>query len=155
LIRYIVISIVLLTGIFSCNKDVLTSASWKFPDHHWITGDNKLMNIHAPDSTQAYAMDIRIEHSDAYQFQNLYIRVSTIFPSGKEIKSVTSLELSNPDGSWAGKCNGSSCSVTLPLQHGFNFPEIGEYKLTIEPYMRIDTIDGLKRMTVICRKREK
>ncbi len=111
------------------------------------------MNLQAPDTTQAYLMDIRIEHSMAYPFQNIYIRLLTTFPSGKEVISVTSLELANPDGSWAGECGSKTCSMTLPLQQGFTFPEIGEYKLRIEPYMRIDTIDGIKRMTVTCRKR--
>lgn len=108
----------------------------------------------APDTIQAYLMDIRIEHSVQYPFQNAYIRLVTTFPSGKEVKSVSSLELANPDGSWAGECSGKTCLVTLPLQRGFTFPEIGEYTLKIEPYMRMDTIDGLKRLTVTCRKRE-
>jgi len=137
----------------SCKKDVLVSTEWDLPGQRWITGDNKIMTIQAPDTTQAYLMDIRMVHSVAYPFQNVYIRLLTTFPSGKEVKSVTSLELANPDGSWAGECGRKTCSVTLPLQRGFTFPEIGEYKLTIEPYMRMDTIDGLKRMTVICRKR--
>ncbi len=113
------------------------------------------MSIIAKDTLQPYLMNIRIEHSATYSFQNLYIRLLTTFPSGKKISSITSLELANPDGSWAGKCGGKMCEITLPLQRGFTFPEIGEYKLTIEPYMRVDTIEGLKRMTVTCRKREK
>ena len=142
-------------SVISCKKDVIASQEWEFPGQQWITGDNKIMTIQATDTTQAYAMDIRVDHTKSYPFQNVYIRLLTTFPSGKELKSITSLELTNPDGSWAGECSGKKCSVTLPLQRGFTFPETGEYTLTIEPYMRMDTIDGLSQMTVICRKRAK
>jgi gliding motility-associated lipoprotein GldH len=155
LIRFIFIGCIFVLSMSSCQKGVLSSAHWKLAHQRWITGDDKSMKIIAPDTTQAYMMDIRIEHTESYAFQNLYIRLLTTFPSGKQVQSVTSLELTNPDGSWAGKCGGKMCSVTLPLQPGFTFPEIGEYKLTIQPYMRLDTLDGLKRMTVTCRKRVK
>jgi gliding motility-associated lipoprotein GldH len=137
----------------SCKKDVLASAEWRMPDQQWITGDNKIMKIQAPDTTQAYIMDVRIDYKSSYSFQNLYVRLLTTFPSGKEVKSITSLELANPDGSWAGECSGKTCSITLPLHRVFTFPEIGEYTLTIEPYMRMDTIEGIKRIIVTCRKR--
>lgn len=155
MIRFICIGFALLLSLSSCKNDVLVSARWNFDHHRWIAGDDKSMTMVAVDTTQAYLMNIWIEHSATYSFQNLYIRLKTTFPSGKQVSSVTSLELANPDGSWAGKCGGKMCHITLPLQRGFTFPEIGEYQLTIEPYMRIDTIEGLKRMTVTCRKREK
>lgn len=151
--RHLCIGLIFITCISSCKKDVLASTEWDLTDHLWITGDDKVMKITAPDSTQAYQMDICVEHTVEYKYQNLYIRLLTTFPSGKKISSVTSLELADPDGSWAGDCSGKTCTVTLPLQRGFTFPELGEYQLTIEPYMRMDTIDGLKRMSVTCRKR--
>ncbi|MBK9982689.1 MAG: gliding motility lipoprotein GldH [Saprospiraceae bacterium] len=153
MIRYLCIGFFVVASMSSCKKDILAHAKWDFHDHGWITGDNKMMNITASDTTQAYLMDIEIEHKASYKYQNLYIRLLTTFPSGKKISSVTSLELANPDGSWAGKCGSKTCKVTLPLQRGFTFPELGKYQLTIEPYMRVDTIDGIKRMSVTCRKR--
>ena len=151
--RYFIVGLLFAAGISSCKKDELASAQWDFPGEQWVTGDDKVMTITAPDSTQAYLMDVRVDHSEKYQYQNLYIRLLTTFPSGKKISSVTSLELANPDGTWAGDCSGKTCSVTLPLQRGFTFPELGEYQLTVEPFMRMDTIAGLKRISVICRKR--
>ncbi|MEO6131660.1 MAG: gliding motility lipoprotein GldH, partial [Saprospiraceae bacterium] len=145
--RYIFIGVVFILCMTSCRRDVIAHAKWKQLHREWITGDTKTMTIHAPDSTQAYLLDIRIDHSKNYTYQNLYIKLLTTFPSGKKISSVTSLELIDPDGSWSGKCARSTCSVTLPLQPGFTFPEIGKYELTIEPYMRLDTIEGIKRIS--------
>jgi len=110
------------------------------------------MKMVAPDTTTVYQMDLDVVHSDTYGFQNLYVRTTTIFPSGKEVSSVTSLELINADGTWAGDCSGGHCSISLPLQHGFTFPETGTYTWSVEPYMRMDTIQGIKSLSITCRK---
>ncbi|MEP6646092.1 MAG: gliding motility lipoprotein GldH [Saprospiraceae bacterium] len=155
MIRYLFIALIFLVSMSSCKRGVIANGKWKLNHREWITGENKTMHITATDTTQAYVMDIRIDHSKNYKYQNLYIRLLTTFPSGKKISSITSLELANPDGSWSGDCSRSTCSVTLPLQPGFTFPEIGKYQLTIEPYMRVDTIKGIKRISLVCRKFEK
>lgn len=131
---------------------MLVNDQWEFPDNKWITGDVKTIRIPSEDTIQAYQLDVIVKHSDEYAFQNLYIRILTTYPSGKEISSVTSLELADTNGSWSGDCSSSSCIIELPLQQRFTFPEKGEYKWSIEPYMRMDTIEGIKSLTVLCRK---
>lgn len=97
-------------------------------------------------------MQIRIHHLENYGFQNLYVRSNTLFPSGKKVSAITSLELAQADGAWSGECSSNTCVLSLPLQQRFRFPEMGIYKLDIEPYMRIDTIPGINRIEVICLK---
>ena len=131
---------------------MLISQRWKWDDHQWVTGDTKSFVMQATDTTTVYQMDIQVNHEETYGFQNLYVRMVTTFPSGKEVSSVTSLELINPDGSWAGDEGASCCKVDIPLQARFKFPEVGAYTWTIEPYMRIDTISGINSLEVTCRK---
>lgn len=136
----------------SCRKDILVEEKFEFPNSQWINHDAKSLTIEAPDTSGVYNMEIELTHTDDYAFQNLYVRISTIYPSGKADTSVTSLELTNPDGSWAGDCNGGECSLVLPLQTRFTFPEAGKYNWQIEPYMRTDTIEGINSITVSCIK---
>ena len=118
----------------------------------WLTGDQKSIVITAPDTLQVYELELRISHADNYDFQNLYVRTNTTFPSGKIVTSVTSLELANADATWAGDCSGDACKVTLPLQSRFKFPEEGKYTWMIEPYMRMDTVQGIESIEVIFRE---
>ena len=134
----------------SCKEDTLASTTWKWDDDRWIYGDKKTMTMTAPDTTSVFQMDLKIHHSETYAFNNLYVRTTTTYPSGKEVVSVTSLELVNPDGTWAGDYGENCCKLKLPLQRRFTFPEPGNYSWTIEPYMRIDTIDGISKLTVTC-----
>ncbi len=108
--------------------------------------------MEAKDTATVYQMDIQINHEETYKYQNLYIRTLTKYPSGKEVSSVTSLELINQDGSWAGDMGENCCKVDIPLQQRFTFPEIGSYTWTVEPYMRTDTVQGINSLKVTCRK---
>jgi len=138
----------------SCRKEILVEEKFEFPNSQWIHGDAKSLNIEASDTSDVFDMEIEVNHSKNYSHQNLYVRLSTIFPSGKADTSVTSLELANPNGSWAGNCNSEECSLVLPLQTRFTFPERGTYQWQIEPYMRTDTIEGIQSITVRCKKTE-
>lgn len=152
MIRYAFIGFIFLASLSACDRSVLVSEKWDWKDHHWLSADRKSIVMEAVDTTTVYQMDVDLVHAESYGFQNLYIQVSTTYPSGKEITSVTSLELINADGSWAGDCSGKSCSITLPLQRRFTFPETGKYTWSVEPFMRMDTVQGINSLRVTCRK---
>lgn len=108
--------------------------------------------MEASDTTTVYQMDLLVSHEEDYKHENLYIRTLTTYPSGKEVSSVTSLELINADGSWAGDKGGGGRKVDIPLQQRFTFPETGSYTWSVEPYMRMDTVQGINSLKVTCRK---
>jgi len=129
---------------------VLNEASWKWKDGNWIHGDVRSMTFDVQDTTVTYRLDLDVTHTTDYGYQNLYVRTVTNYPSGKAVTSVTSLELAEKDGTWAGDCSGKTCSLRLPLQAHFTFPEPGHYTWSIEPYMRTDTVRGIRSLTVTC-----
>jgi gliding motility-associated lipoprotein GldH len=152
LIRFTLIGFAFLLTLSACDRGILHSEKWEWKDHQWINGDKKSFILEAVDTTTVYQMDIDLSHSETYGFQNLYIMVLTTYPSGKEVTSVTSLELTDGDGSWAGDCSGKACSISLPLQRKFTFPEVGKYTWAVEPYMRTDNVKGINSLKVTCRK---
>lgn len=137
---------------FSCEKGVMVSQKWKWKDKAWVQGDKKTIQLEATDTSKIYQMDIQVSHEETYAFQNLYVRTTTVFPSGKNVTSVTSLELLDEQGYWAGDYGENCCKVRIPLQRKFTFPELGMYSWTIEPYMRVDTVKGIEALQVICKE---
>ena len=123
----------------------------EFTGSQWLAGDVRSIVIEAPDTNEVYDMEIEVKHDEAYAYQNLYIRLSTMFPSGTRDTSITSLEFLNPNGGWSGKCGGNECTVILPLQSRFTFPEKGTYEWSIEPFMRMDTVKGINSIEVVCK----
>lgn len=154
MIRFLFIGTLFLLTLSACDRDVLSSAEWSMDNQQWISDDQKTFTLEAVDTTTVYAMDITLKHDVTYPYQNLYIKTQTTFPSGKQVESVTSIDLVNQDGSWAGNCSGQSCSISLPLQQRFTFPEVGTYTWAVDQYMRKDTIDGVKSFKAVCRKVE-
>jgi gliding motility-associated lipoprotein GldH len=152
LIRILFIGSLYLLTLSACHQDVLNSEEWSMDHQQWIAGDMKSFTLEASDTVTAYAMDITLTHDAAYPYQNLYIKTHTTFPSGKEVESVTSIELINRDGSWAGDCSGKTCTISLPLQQRFTFPEVGTYTWAVEQYMRKDTIPGVNSFKAVCRR---
>lgn len=152
MIRSLVIGVSLFIVLSSCRKDILLDVEFPIAEEQWLINDKKDVEFVVSDTSSVYQMEILIGHSKNYGFQNLYVRMFTTFPSGKNETSITSLELANPDGSWSGDCAGEKCSVLLPLQQRFTFPETGTYKWAIEPYMRMDTVKGIKSIEVTCKK---
>ena len=155
MIRTLLFTCIVIVSNTACKDDVLISQKWKWDDERWVYTDAKTFNIEAKDTTIQYAMDLELKWNQAYDFENLYVRTKTKFPSGKEVVSVTSLEMTEESGQWDGDCGGSYCKLNYPLQKVFTFPEPGSYTWTIEPYMRVDTVDGIRSLEVTCRKIKK
>ena len=136
----------------SCDRGVLVKEKWSWKDHQWIHGDQKTMVMEAKDTTTVYALDVILSHEETYPYQNLYVRTVTTYPSGKEVTSVVSLELLDEAGQWSGDLGEKCCKAELPLQKRFTFPETGTFTWKIEPYMRVDTVPGIRSLTVKCRE---
>ncbi len=152
MIRAAFIAFTFLLTLSACDRGVLVSEKWKWKDHQWMNGDKKSFVMEAMDTTTVYQMDIQLSHEETYKYQNLYIKTLTKYPSGKEVSSVTSLELINEDGSWAGDKGEGGRKVDIPLQHRFTFPEVGSYTWSVEPFMRVDTVEGINSLKVVCRQ---
>jgi len=152
LIRAASIAALWLLTLSACDRGVLVTEKWEWKDQQWISGDKKSFVMEATDTSTVYQMDIQVSHDEKYGFQNLYVKTLTTYPSGKEVASITSLELINDDGSWAGDKGNGGRKVDIPLQQRFTFPEAGKYTWTVEPYMRMDTIQGINSLKVTCRK---
>ena len=155
MIRFLIFFAISLVSFTACQDGVLVSEKWDWDEEKWVAGDAKTLNIEAKDTSTQYAMDLELKWNKEYAFENLYIRTKTKFPSGKEVVSVTSLEMTEETGEWDGDCSGRYCKLNYPLQKVFTFPEPGSYTWAIEPYMRIDTVDGIRSLEVTCRKIKK
>lgn len=148
----ILLSAVLVCLLPACNSSVMTSETFEFPEGYWLNETPQSLQFDATDTTQEYSLTLSLIHTTDYPFRNLYVKTKTIFPSGREIVSVSSLELTNENGRWSGDCSNKKCDLELPLQKRFTFPEIGVYTWMIEPYMRMDTVHEVEKLKVVCRE---
>lgn len=131
-------------SLWSCGESYVLEANIRPENEAWTYQDSLLINIPVEDTEQRYNLYLDVQHSTEFAFQNLYILISTSFPSGKRVEDEVSLELADEMGQWYGKCSGGSCLLRVFLQENIYFKEVGDHKITIEQYMRQDDLKGIE-----------
>lgn len=132
----------------SCGDDFIYEKKLPVANESWSYEDTLSFDFTIEDTTKIYALLLDVTHSPDYGFQNLYVQMHTRYPGGKVEKQVLSLELASPSGIWNGACNGKECTLEIPLLDNAVFSEAGNYRLSIEQYMRQSPLPGVLGMAL-------
>lgn len=128
----------------SCGPGYDYEKQYDFEDGNWAYEDTLGFTFTIQDTLSIYNLFLELEHSTGYNYQNLYTQIHTRFPSGKRLTELLSLELADKAGVWLGDCNSEYCTLTIPIQEGAYFNQAGEYTITVEQYMRVDPVEGVR-----------
>jgi len=138
------ITALLFIGFAACSPGTLIKESRTVQDGVWTYADSLQFRASIEDTTRLYDISLLVKHDKSYSFQNLYLRIHTRFPEGKVLSQPLSLELVDKTGRLLGKCTGKTCRIDIPIQQNAYFDEKGEYVFTLEQYMRMDSLPGVK-----------
>ena len=128
----------------SCMAGYDYEKRYEIQNGNWEQGDTLDFTFSIKDTLSIFNLYLEVEHSTSYNFQNLYTRIYTQFPSGERINELLSLELADKAGVWLGKCNSESCILKIPIQEGAYFNQSGQFTVTVEQYMRTDPVEGIQ-----------
>jgi gliding motility-associated lipoprotein GldH len=141
-VRAIAYGIALL--LVSCGPPTVYEKTYALEDEQWVYADSLRFNFAIEDTLALYNLFLDIEHGADFGFQNLYTRIHTQFPSGQRASKVLSLELSSKEGRWLGRCGKQHCRLSIPIQPNAYFDQPGPYTITLEQYMRLSPLPGVK-----------
>lgn len=128
----------------ACNKDVIFEKKIAIPDGTW-SYENKLpFEFEVTDTTKTYQVLLNVQHAGDFGYQNCYVQITTNFPNGEEKKQAVSLELAAQSGIWVGECSGNDCELEIPLQAKARFKQPGKHSITVEQFMRVNPLPGIK-----------
>ncbi len=130
----------------ACGPEYIVDESKDIPGGLWTYADSIRFEAEIPDTSRIYNLWLSLDHSPEFEWQNLYVRIHTLFPDGKRLSTPLSLELANQGGEWQGKCGAKRCQFRIPIQEGAYFQIPGRYALTIEQYMRQSPVGGVERL---------
>ena len=133
--------------ISACGEPVIYEKQITWQDQQWLAGDTADFELQLPDTNQLVDLQIRLDHSADFAYQNLYVKAITGFPDGKETDQVLSLQLTDGPASWSGECKGDRCVTELVLSNGVRIPEAGTYRFRFVQYSRMDTLSGVNGMS--------
>ena len=129
--------------LYSCGETPCYDEFHPLPDSGWTYADSIPFSFEVKDTSKAYDLLLRLDHSPDFPYSNFYVQIHTRYPDGKSLKQVLSLELAAKSGLWFGRCNRKRCSLSLPLQEQVHFNQTGTYHITLEQYSRKDTLPGI------------
>ena len=138
--------ILLATVISACGPKYHVDETAEIPNGLWAYSDTIRFEADIPDTTMVYNLWLTLDHSPDFAWQNLYIRIHTLFPDGRRLSAPLSLELANLGGVWQGECNKKRCRIRIPIQEGAWFQQTGRYAFTFEQYMRQSPQEGIRQV---------
>lgn len=141
----LVVILLLSTALGSCKQSIVYEETFEIdPQQGWAYADSLTYAFSIADTLQVYNLYLELDHLVDYPYQNLYINIRTVFPDGKDLAQVLSLELSDKQGFWQGNCNSKACELRIPIQEEAYFNQPGDYRIVVEQYMRTDSLRGLQ-----------
>jgi gliding motility-associated lipoprotein GldH len=131
-----------LSFIYSCSltTDVFEK-NVAIPRQEWSSSYKPEIDINIKDTTALYNIYIAIRHSDAYNFNNIWIRASVEQPGDAVKKSRQyDLPLASNEKGWFGTAMDDIYETRILIQPQTRFTKAGNYHFTLEQVMREDPL---------------
>ena len=124
------------TGVFEKNME--------FNDHEWQSSVRPDISFEINDTVSLYNIYIVVRHTDAYNFNNMYVRVAVKEPgSGLGKTGDYDLELATNGKGWIGTAMDDIYDARLLIQPKTRFRKTGIYHITLEQLMREDPLKNV------------
>ncbi len=124
---------------FFYQEEKINETSWKYED-------KAVFEFEIQDTVGSYNLELELNHSSEFSFQNIYVAIETHFPDGKKTDDNISLQLMNKMGSWIGDCSSKTCTINFVLQQNTYFKQAGIYKLSLAQDGRNPVLDGIQSL---------
>jgi len=139
IILFFIVTFCLLTG---CKEQPVYAKKVQI-DGAWTYAKSLVFDFDIQDLEQTYDLILALEYGVDFDYQNVYVKITTIYPNQEKIEDILSLNLTNGSGLFLGDCGSSTCTIDLMLQEKFKFTKKGNYTITIDQYGREAALDKI------------
>jgi len=140
--KFIFFTIIPALSLLSCNLPTgVFEKNFTVPGQAWQSSYKPEISFTIKDTASLYNVFFVIRHSDAYTFNNIWIR-ATVDQSGQsDLKSQQyDLALATNDKGWIGSAMDDIYEARLLLQSRTRFKRPGDYHISLEQIMREDPL---------------
>lgn len=127
----------------ACGPNFVYEVEEELPAAGWTYQDSLQATFTITDTNQIYNLHLQLNHSPDFAFQNVYVKMHTLFPNGQRLEEQVSLELAHRVGRWHGDCSSESCLLSIPIQEGAYFNQVGDYAIVVEQFSRNNPLEGI------------
>jgi gliding motility-associated lipoprotein GldH len=124
------------TGVFEKNQD--------FTSHEWGSSVRPDIAFEISDTISSYNIYIVVRHTDAYHFNNMYVRATVKEPGDNEGRTGDyDLQLATKGKGWIGTAMDDIYEARLLIQPKTRFRKAGTYHIILEQLMREDPLKNV------------
>ena len=139
--------------ITSCDSNKVFEEYIEVENANWDNANIASFEFEAVDTVTAHNLYINVRNTGAYSYSNLYLFVTMQGPNGGLLKDTVNCILADNRGKWKGSGVGDLWDLRIPYVGGFKFAQSGNYVVTLEQGMRVES--GLEGITDIGLRVEK
>lgn len=138
--RKIALFILLAGTLAGCGPTPMYEKVYRFEGDKWEQKVKPVFKVDVKDISTEYDFVLTLRTTTDYEFNNLWVYLNTITPSGQKGREPFEIKISNPDGTWAGKKTGTVVEFPLYFKRR-KLPEKGTYTFVLEQAITASTID--------------
>ena len=120
----------------ACDTQRVFEKNTELPDYIWDKTNVLKFSVDIQDTISSHNFYINVRNASSYQFNNLYLFVTTHAPKGGVVKDTVELTLADAKGRWLGNGLGDIWDNQIPYKTNVRFPFKGTYTIELEQAMR-------------------
>lgn len=140
-----IVGLFMAVALISCDGNRFFEKHVQIESSDWLHGEPVV--IESPeltDTTAVYHCLLDIRHFTNYPFSNIYLRIKTIYPSGKEVMfDLPSIDLQDKNGYWYGEGSSDLRDMRVYFKRNVKFDESGVYRFEVQHRMRKEVLTGV------------
>lgn len=142
----------------SCQTIDLYEKTVAIPAHKWKSSFKPSFTFTIKDTTAAYQLFVTLRHKDKYNYNNIYINLTTKQPGQDSTQSARyDLKLGTDEDGWLGSGMDDIYEHRIPLtpvSTPFRFHKAGDYTFTLEQIMREDPLENVMNVGLRIEKKQ-
>ncbi|GIV36616.1 MAG: hypothetical protein KatS3mg032_0995 [Cyclobacteriaceae bacterium] len=135
----------LLPLLAACDPARIYEQYYDFPERYWPVNEKPEFSFSVTDTSASYNLYVNLRHDNNYPFANLYFIFALADSSAAVYQKLHSADLFDKNGRPLGKSGiGFLFDRRVPVLKDFRFRKPGPYTVTLEHFMRTDTLRGMR-----------
>jgi gliding motility-associated lipoprotein GldH len=134
--------------LFSCDPSRVYDKFKDIDNAKWNKNEHVKFDVQIDDTVSYNNVYINLRNSGDYKYSNIYLFISTIYPSGKISVDTVECVLANAEGKWLGKGLGDIKDCQMLFMKNVRFHQTGIYTFEFEQAMRTDELEGIKSIGI-------
>ncbi len=133
----------------SCIKIDQFEKTVKIPSREWFYNNTPAFTFNITDTSSLYNLYIVLRHTDAYNYNNIWLRLGTQFPGDSVQFQNINLTLASDSKGWEGNGMDDIFEVRKNISRGpVSFKKPGDYTFSVSQIMRENPLENILNVGV-------